>query len=319
MSIAMRILRRPVAASRSVEPPGSEAYGPVGRSAWMDVDWRAHQRYVRVGGHAVNVVELGSGPPVLFVHGLGGCWQNWLENLPDVARDHRVIALDLPGFGASEMPASEISVAGYARTVDAVLGALAIDAATVVGNSMGGFVAAELALARPARVERLVLVSAAGLHIADLRLHRVLDRLGRAERVFALTGGFVAGRSAAVARRARLRRLALAGVVARPAQLPGPLVAEQVAGAGRPGFMPALRSMASYPLRDRLARIACPTLVVWGARDRMVPVRDASAFERLIPGARKIVYPDTGHVPMLERPGRFNGDLRAFLQEGAAG
>ena len=261
----------------------------------------------------MHLVELGSGPALVFVHGLGGCWQNWLENLPDLARDHRVIALDLPGFGGSEMPAGEISVAGYARIVDGVCGALSIGSAAVVGNSMGGFVAAELALAQPERVERLVLVSAAGLHIAELRLDRALDRVRRAERAFARGGGFVAARSQAFARRVRLRRLVLAGVVAHPDLLPAPLVAEQVAGAGRPGFMPALRSMASYPLRHRLAQIACPTLIVWGERDRIVPVRDADAFERLIGGARKIVYPDTGHLPMLERPARFNADLREFL------
>lgn len=304
-----------MAAPASVEPLDAGTYGPAGRSAWLDVDWREHRRLVPVDGRAVNLVELGSGPPLLFVHGLGGCWQNWLENLPDLARDHRVIALDLPGFGASEMPREPISIAGYARTLDGVCDALAVDAAAIVGNSMGGFIAAELAIASPQRAERLVLVSAAGLHIAELRLDRALDRLGRAERAFALYGGYVAARSAAFARRTRLRRLVFAGVAAHPDRLPWPLVAEQVAGAGRPGFMPALRAMAGYPLRDRLSQIACPTLIVWGERDRLVPVRDATTFQRLIPGARKLVYPDTGHLPMLERPARFNADLRAFMGE----
>jgi pimeloyl-ACP methyl ester carboxylesterase len=319
MSMAIRILRRPVAASRSVEPLAPDAYGPTGRSAWLDVDWGEHRRFVRVEERLVNVVELGSGPPLLFVHGLGGCWQNWLENLPELARDHRVIALDLPGFGDSQLPRDAISVSGYARTLDRLCQALSVDAAAVVGNSMGGFVAAQLAIAHPQRVERLVLVSAAGLHIAELRLERALDRLGRAERAFARYGGFVAARSTTFARRARLRRIVLAGVATHPELLPWPLVAEQVAGAGRPGFMPALRSMAGFPLRHRLAQIACPTLIVWGERDRMVPVRDAAAFQQLIPGARKLVYPDTGHVPRLERPTRFNADLRAFLEGGPQG
>ena len=304
-----------MAVSANVEPLDLDTYGPAGRSAWLDVDWSRHRRFVRVDGRAVNLVELGSGPPLLFVHGLGGCWQNWLENLPDLARDHRVIALDLPGFGASEMPRETLSVAGYARTLDGVCDALSIDAAAVVGNSMGGFVAAELAIASPQRVERLALVSAAGLHIAELRLDRALTRVRRAERAFSRYGGFVAARSAMFARRARLRRIVLAGVVAHPDLLPWPLVAEQVAGAGRPGFWPALRSMAGYPLRHRLAEIACPTLIVWGERDRIVPVRDATAFQQLIGGSRKVVYPDTGHLPMLERPARFNADLRAFMGE----
>jgi len=272
-----------------------------------------------MGAHparAVNVVELGSGPPLLFVHGVGGCWQNWLENLPEFARDHRVVALDLPGFGSSEMPSGEaVSVAGYARVFEELLDELSIDAATVVGNSMGGFVAAELAITRPERVSRLVLVAAAGLHIAEMRIAAALKHLGPAERVLGFFGGLAAARSTTLARRARMRGLLLSSVATHGDQLPWPIVAEQIAGAGRPGFLPALVAIASHPLRERLCEIACPTLIVWGDRDRLVPVRDAAAFEQLIPDARKVVYADTGHVPMLERPGRFNADLRAFLED----
>ena len=67
-------------------------YGPAGRSAWLDVDWREHQRWVTVGARPVNVIELGEGPAIVFVHGLSGSWPNWLEQLPVFARDHRVIA-----------------------------------------------------------------------------------------------------------------------------------------------------------------------------------------------------------------------------------
>ncbi|MGH2900644.1 MAG: alpha/beta fold hydrolase, partial [Solirubrobacteraceae bacterium] len=107
----------------------------------------------------------------------------------------------------------------------------------------------------------------------------------------------------------------LAAVAAHPERLPSPIVAEQLAGAGRPGFLPALAAISGYPLRDRLREIACPTLIVWGARDRLVPVRDADVFEALIARSRKLVYEDTGHLPMLERPARFNADLRAFLAQ----
>ena len=229
------------------------------------------------------------------------------------------MALDLPGFGASEMPRAPISIAGYARTLlDLLCAELAIDAAAVVGNSMGGFVAAELAIAYPQRVERLGLVSAAGLSIAELRLEHAARALARIERLVAFYGGWIASRSSMLARRAGLRRLVLSAIAAYPDRLPAPLVAEQVAGAGRPGLLPALRAMSAYPLRDRLGEIVCPTLIVWGERDKLVPVSDAGEFERLIPGSRQVGYPDTGHVPMLERPDCFNEDLRAFLEEDPA-
>jgi pimeloyl-ACP methyl ester carboxylesterase len=79
--------------------------------------------------------------------------------------------------------------------------------------------------------------------------------------------------------------------------------------------MPALDALTSYPIRDRLSDIRVPTLIVWGTHDRLVPLKDASEFERLIPGSRKVIFNDTGHMPMLERPGRFNRLLEDFLAE----
>ncbi len=283
----------------------------------MDVDWQEHLRWVRVQDRWMNIVDMGSGPPVIFIHGLSGCWQNWLENIPHFARDHRVIAVDLPGFGHSEMPAEPISMNGYAAAIDALMSELEIDNAQVVGNSMGGFIGAELAIQHPSRVERLVLVAAAGLSIEFIRTVRTQGLRHRAENVAFFYLGWIASRSHQVALRPRLRHALLLLVAAHPAKLPGPLAAQQVLGSGKPGFSDALDAMLDYPLRDRLERIACPTLIVWGDKDRLVPLRDAAIFESLIADSRKIVYEDTGHLTMMERPARFNADVRDFLEEAA--
>ena len=298
-------------------PTDPGPYGPAGRSAWLDIDWREHRRFVDVQGRRVNVVEIGAGdPPVVFVHGLAGSWQNWLENMPHfAAAGHRVVAFDLPGFGSSDMPDERISIPGYGRLVDALLDRLGVGPAVLVGNSMGGFIAAEVAIQFPARVERLVLVSAAGLTIEYQRDERILGALRFGRRLLLAWGGFVGARSEAVARRPRARELLLRLVVAHPDRLPAPLVAEQIRGAGNPGFVDALDALTGYPIRARLADIACPTLIVWGTEDRLVPARDADEFERLIPGARKVVWPDTGHVAMLERPQAFNRLVEAFANE----
>ena len=289
----------------------------------MDVDWQPHLRWVRVLDRWMNIVDIGPTagdetpdvPPLIFIHGLSGCWQNWLEQIPHFARDRRVIAVDLPGFGQSEMPAEEISISGYADTIDTLMQELGIDAAQIVGNSMGGFVGAELAIQYPARVERLVLVAAAGLSVASIRTERTNGVRHRAENVVFFSLGHIASRSHQVALRRRLRAALLLIVAAHPAKLPGPLAAQQVLGSGKPGFSDALEAMFHYPLRDRLEKISCPTLIVWGDKDRLVPLKDASVFEQLIPDSRKIVYQDTGHVSMMERPARFNEDVRAFLEE----
>jgi pimeloyl-ACP methyl ester carboxylesterase len=292
------------------------AYGPQGRSEWLDIDWREHQRWVLVEGQAVNTIELGEGPPVVFVHGLSGSWANWLEQLPAFAREHRVLALDLPGFGHSPMPPGEISIPGYARLLDALLAEREIDAAAVVGNSMGGFISAELAISFPQRVERLVLVSAAGLSTHnEPRALRAMPALRRLERIVAGTVAWAASKSDAVARRPRLRDATFWIAAAHPRRLPAALVAEQLRGAGKPGFMQALQAVIAYDVRARLPEIACPALIVWGDRDMIISVHDADAFAELIGNSRKVVFEDTGHVAMLERPQAFNALLEEFLSE----
>jgi pimeloyl-ACP methyl ester carboxylesterase len=296
------------------KPIAPSAYGPRGRSPWLDVDWRAHQHWTIINDSPINIIELGEGPPLVFVHGLSGSWPNWLEQLPVFADRHRVIALDLPGFGRSPLPAQDVSISGYADTLDALFDALGIDAAAVVGNSMGGFIAAELAIRHPQRVQRLVLVSPAGLSThQDPRIARYLPWLRRMERLAAAYGGWVASHSDAVARRPVLRNAFFGMIVPHPQQLPAALVAEQLRGAGKPGLFPATQAISDYDLRPHLERIACPTLVVWGDRDRVITRHDLEVFAELIPGARKVMYEDTGHMAQLERPAEFNALLEEFL------
>lgn len=270
----------------------------------------------------VNTIELGpedaddAAQPIVFVHGLSGSWPNWLEQLPVCARRHRVLTLDLPGFGHSPMPPEAITIAGYARLLDRLLDQLEIDAAAVVGNSMGGFIGAELAIAFPQRVERLVLISAAGISThAHRGSTRVLPAMRRLERALLATGAWTASKSDTVARRARLRDAALSVVVRHPDRLPAALAAEQIRGAGKPGFIEGFEAVLDYHIRDRLGEIACPTLIVWGEDDRLIGVRDADLFAELIPNSRKVVFGDTGHMAMLERPEEFNGLLSGFLLE----
>jgi pimeloyl-ACP methyl ester carboxylesterase len=293
-----------------------EQYGPQGRSEWLDVDWRGHQRWVLVAGKPVNVIDVGEGPAIVFVHGLSGSWPNWLEQLPIFARDHRVITMDLPGFGHSPMPTETITISLYARILDSLLETLQVSAATLVGNSMGGFVSTELAIAFPQRVERLVLISAAGISTYRHRhVERIEPYLRRLAPMLAAYTGWTAARSDWMSRRAGLRNLSLGFVTRHPSRLPAPLAAEQIRGAGKPGFMQALRANIDYPIRERLPEIACPTLIVWGDEDKVIPVSDASVFEELIPDSRKVIFEDTGHMAMLERPSAFNELLAGFMAE----
>jgi pimeloyl-ACP methyl ester carboxylesterase len=280
-------------------------------ASWMDVDWRSLTRSVEVAGRPISVIDTGGDkPPLLLIHGLGGVWQNWLLTIPAFMETHRVIAPDLPGFGESEMPTGRISIQGYARVVDELCGALGIDAPIVVGNSMGGFIGAELALTVPARVQKLVLVSAAGLSVEYLAKEPLLT-IARLLSVTATRAGAQAG---ILIRRPRLRRLFLQLVVRYPEKLSLPLASELVRGGSSPGFVGGLDAVLTYKIRERLSEIEVPTLIVWGRNDILVPVSDAATFRELIgDNARAVIFEDTGHLSMLERPSRFNALLADFI------
>jgi pimeloyl-ACP methyl ester carboxylesterase len=251
-----------------------------------------------------------AGPPIIFIHGLGGLWQNWLLNIPAFMGRHRVLAPDLPGFGRSEMPNGRISIQGFARVIDALCDALDVEAPIVVGNSMGGFVGAELALAFPTRVRRLVLVSAAGLSVEYLKREPIVA----AGRMLAVGVARTGVKSLPMVTRPRLRRAALQLVVRYPERLSVPLASELVAGAGTDGFVGGLDAVLNYKFRDRLPEIEVPVLIVWGRNDILIPVEDAYEYERLIgANAHAVIFEDTGHLPMLERPSRFNRLLARFI------
>jgi pimeloyl-ACP methyl ester carboxylesterase len=295
-------------------PVSADGYGATAEPDWRTIDWRAHLGQVEVAGTPVNFVDIGSGElePIVFVHGLGGQWQNFLENIPRAAQERRVIALDLPGFGATPEPSDKITIPGYGRCVDAVCEKLSLGRVDMVGNSMGGYIAAEVAIQFPERIDQLILVSAAGITSADIARRPILT----AGRIATAMVSYGAARHRQIASRPKSRHMALALVARYPSLLRADLAYEGfIKGAGKPGFDDALRACLEYDFRDRLPEIRQPTLIVWGEKDSIIPVRDAHEFERLISDSRKVVMRDTGHIPMAERPETFNDLMMEFLAE----
>ena len=318
------------------DPTPAEGPDPYGNpdAEWLRVDWRAHLRTAEVAmpGEpasdgastldgdrvtAVNYVELAPAEPdspltVLFVHGLSGSWQNWLENLPHFGRTHRVVALDLPGFGHSPLPSWRISIESYGRLVHRFCDALGIGDCGIVGNSMGGFIAAEAAAADPERFEKLVLLSAAGVSSARLR-RRPAETVARMA-----TGSapLLLRLQERGMRRPRIRYAAFKGLFQHPEWLRRELLLEQFHnGAGRPGFLPAVQGLLGYDMLDQLDDVEVATLIVWGRNDHIVPPQDAIDYGRHLHNSRTVIFDDTGHLPQLERPVRFNRILETFLAE----
>jgi pimeloyl-ACP methyl ester carboxylesterase len=291
-------------------------YGQTATPDWRDTDWSRELKTLEIDGIPFNYIDVGSGDgdPVVLVHGLGGQWQNWLENIPRLAQSRRVVAMDLPGFGCTPEPEDdeEITITRYGRWVNEVADRLELGTVDLVGNSMGGYIAAEVAIQFPERVSQLVLVSAAGISSAEVLQMPILT-IGR---VAAALASNSVTRYRRLAARPITRHASLALVARHPRLLKADLAYEGFfKGGGKPGFDDALRASLNYDFRDRLPEVKVPTLIVWGEKDSIIPTRDADEFERLIEDSRKVVMKDTGHIPMAERPDAFNEVLTEFLAE----
>src|SRR4051794_25368989 len=299
-------------ASRRAAKKAGDDYGRTAEPSWRGVDWRSHLHQIEIGGRKITYVDIGEGdkPPAVLIHGLGGCWQNWLENIPRLAQDRRCIALDLPGFSGSEMPHKKITIAGYGETVVELCRALDLaQPVDVIGNSMGGFIAAEIGISHPDFVRQIVLCSAAGISITNLKRRPALT----AARATAAVAEYVIARRGSLVRRPGIRHLMLGYVFRHPTRLAPDLAYQFMHGAGSPGFIHALDALTDYDFRDRLDDVKVPVLLVWGREDNLVPVKDADEFERLIPDVRKVILEDTGHCAMVERPETFNDLVVEFL------
>jgi pimeloyl-ACP methyl ester carboxylesterase len=290
---------------------GPDRYGSPDPE-WLRIDWREHLRTLRLEGARVNYAEMGEpdAPPLVMVHGLSGCWQNWLENIPHFARTHRVVALDLPGFGDSPIPEWEISIPAYGKLLHEFCGELGLAPCVLVGNSMGGFVSAEAATASPDIVERLVLVSAAGITHARIRK----EPAEMAARMAAAAAPLAMRFQANSLRRPRMRRIAFQGVFHAPDRMRPELLWEQYHGAmNAPGFLPAVQTLIGYDFTDRLETVDEPTLIVWGRNDRIVSPADAYGYAKHLRNSQVVIFDRCGHCPQLERPLRFNRLLEQFL------
>jgi len=301
-------------APRRAAKRAGDDYGHTAEPSWRGIDWQSHLHAVEVQGRRINYVDIGEGdmPPAIFIHGLGGCWQNWLENIPRLAQERRCLALDLPGFAGSEMPREKITIAGYGDTVVQFGRTVGLDEPVdLIGNSMGGFIAAEIGINHTDFARRIVLCAAAGISITNLKRRPVLTFA----RIAAAATNAALARREAMVKRPRLRQNILAYVFRHPSRVDADLAYQFTSGAGSPGFIPALDALTAYDFRDRLESVKVPVLLVWGREDNLVPVQDADEFERRIPDARKVILEDTGHVPMLERPQTFNDLVVEFLAQ----
>lgn len=271
-------------------------------------------RSVRLHGREVAYVAGGEGPTLLLIHGIGGDWRTWEPVLDGLARQHRVVAVDLPGHGGSGKGPSDHSLGALASALRDLDGALGIERATVVGHSLGGGVAMQFAYQFPERCERLVLVSSGGLG-PDVGLVLRLATLPGSELFLSLTAP--AARSLTNLARSAGRALRIRPAVA--AEHYARAFAALAEPETRAAFLGTLRGVVGtrgqlVDARDRLYLARhMPTLIVWGDRDAVLPVAHGHAAQEAMPGSRLEIFKDAGHLPQLCDPARFVAVVDDFM------
>lgn len=273
---------------------------------WSAIDWDKQRRRVSVEGRVVEFVEVGAGPCIVLIHGQGGCWQWWLRLMPLLATGARVLAIDLAGFGGSQGAEGDVFEAQI-ETVIGVLDRCRIAKATLVGHSMGGLITLAAATAHPDRVEALALVDAGGGAISGARLEIILKTFAVTNVV--LQWSWFTGLLVAVP---PLRRLTFALAVVDRQVVTKKMAAQIIPRLGSSGFIATLRAAAQALESIAPERVHCPTVVLWGSRDRILPVSTGRNLAARIEHATFEQLEDVGHCPMLEAPHRLAAKLAAI-------
>ena len=267
-------------------------------------------------GHTVVYRTMGSGPPLVLIHGMVNSSRHWEEVALRLAADHTVIAPDLIGHGDSATPRGDYSLGAHAAVIRDLLAAIEVERATIVGHSLGGGVAMQFFYQFPQRTERLVLVSSGGLGHEVSPLLRGAALPGASALLSLAAHPHLVSALANAGARLRDRGLGVGVYLQAIARALSPL---SRVGARR-AFLETLRSVIDVrgqrvSARDRLYLLrSLPTLIVWGERDHTIPLahgRDAAAA---IPGCRFVTLPRAAHFPHLEDPEGLAAALRGFLE-----
>lgn len=259
------------------------------------------EKSVTVFGAKIRYLEAGDAtkPKVILLHGLGVSAESWQFTIPGLAANYHVIAPDQIGFGKSDKPLLKYRVGTYVDFLDKFMAELKIEKASLVGNSMGGWVAGLMAIKYPNRVEKIVLADAAGIIPATYSEAEVyqLNNSTRDEI------------------RANMKKIFANPLFQNNEALVDQFMTARVAandGYTINSIIESIKRKEDF-LNDRLSEIKKPTLIIWGKQDGLLPVADAAAFNKGIAGSQLIIFDQCGHVPQFEKAAEFNKEVSNFL------
>src|ERR1041385_7819859 len=258
---------------------------------------------VTIYGQKIHYLEAGSGPNLVLLHGLGGASEVWGFNIGPLAEKYHVFVPDQIGFGKSDKPFVNYRIRTYVDFLDQFCKQLKIERPTLVGNSMGGWVAAIYAATYPQRVYKLVLVDAGGYAPPkdfDTRTFFALNPTTREE-----------------------MKVLSAKVFYNKAFLSDAAIDQAMAARLGAGDGYTIKTITESIIRgedyldDVVKTIKSPTLIIWGREDGLLPLSDTERFHKDIAGSTVVVLDQCAHVPNIEKPGEFNAAVIKFLSTGA--
>ncbi|GAA1984167.1 alpha/beta fold hydrolase [Terrabacter lapilli] len=269
----------------------------------------------RLRGHDLSYVDTGSGSTLLFIHGLLGSHDNWTHLVDRLDNTHRVVIPDLFGHGASAKPVGDYSLGSHAAILRDLIDHLGIAKVVLVGHSLGGGIAMQFCYLFPERVEALVLVASGGLGRTVSPLLRSATLPGAELVLPVIASSWVRERVETVGKAVR-------GLGWRPstdvsAAWKG--FTSLSDGESRRAFLATTRGVIdpggqTVSARGQLVSAErLRTLVIWGTRDRMIPVGHARRAHEVFPNAQVVLFEDAGHFPHLDQPDRFASALEEFL------
>lgn len=274
-------------------------------------------RFLELHGHRMCLTDVGTGPPILLVHGMMSARTTWADQWDRLAAEHRVLAPDLFGHGESAKPLGDYSLGAHAASLRDLLDALDVPSATVVGHSLGGGIAMQLAYLFPERVDRLVLVSSGGLGRELNPLLRAATLPGSKFVLPVLASSWLHGVGDTALR--WWHRVGLPSVSPSSTEAWQSLTSLADADTRR-AFLATSRSVIdaggqTVSARNRLSGLTSrDVLLIWGAGDRMIPAAHLEAARAELPHSRVEILPRSGHFPHLDEPDRFAAVLADFVR-----
>ncbi len=281
---------------------------------WFDGLQRQPVQTVTVNGHRIAYLDTGGGPPVILIHGFGGSMWQWEYQQAALAPHYRVITPDLPGSGLSDKPDLAYTPDELLAFVRGFMDALGIQKAALVGNSMGAGLVIGMAVAHPERVDRLVLISGLPKGVREKLTGPLIRRAVETSAPVWLIrfGNWLAGRW--------VTEDVLKEIVHDHSRLTPAVIDRSVRNRTRPGLIRAAMAAArNLPLWEqgfalRIGDIGRPTLVIWGAEDKVFPPEVGRELRSAIKGASFALIPAAGHIPQWEQPEAVNALLITFLK-----